>query len=115
VSDDEHIVSNVRLGPVKSKKWETRLATDAGIAPPLHQPLRLELSNWYWLNIIPTKTPTFSWASDARVYPASSRVCQAVSRNRRSWGSITAASFGGIRKNIGSKNSMPSTKPPALQ
>ncbi|CAM5284955.1 hypothetical protein SALBM135S_02413 [Streptomyces alboniger] len=28
VRDDEHAVSTAMLGPVKSKKWETRLAID---------------------------------------------------------------------------------------
>src|SRR5665647_1753607 len=69
----------------------------------------------------PTYTPTrclllgpSGKANVLGVYPASSIVSQQVSKNKRSWGSISSTSSGDILKNWGSKQSGSSIKPPHL-
>src|SRR3989442_14478583 len=124
VSEEEHMVSNVMLGPCRLRVYDTRLAMLATLAAiPMRLPCRLASApnNWYSVYITPTYTPT--WASRsysygtcrlARVYPASSIAIHTCCRNRRSWGSMYFASLGEMLKNSGSNSSTPVIKPPHL-
>ncbi len=71
VSDDEHIVSSARLGPLKLQKYEIRFATEAAllsIARLFPRACSCAPYSWYSSYITPTKTPTLrSGATLSRV------------------------------------------------
>src|SRR3989442_15493720 len=89
-SEEEHAVSTGRLGPWRSRAYDTRFATDQGIALGVIIWPRCQASGasrGYEFVVTPTKTPTspllpFGWHCFRRspVYPASSIPAQADSR-----------------------------------
>ncbi|GAB2675360.1 hypothetical protein GCM10027271_40570 [Saccharopolyspora gloriosae] len=119
VSDAEHMVSIGMLGPRRSSRYDTRLASDPnevrgapGTPSVARGPLRSKP-----VLVIPANTPTREPCRSARrsrVYPASSSTDQALSTNNRSCGSTSAASRGAMPKNAASKRAKSSRNAPHL-
>ena len=69
-SAEEHIVSRPTLGPEKSKKYDTRLATEANDecgGSPSPRNASCTPYSWYWPYIMPTNTPVRVARSCSRV------------------------------------------------
>ncbi|CAM5290517.1 hypothetical protein SALBM135S_01710 [Streptomyces alboniger] len=67
---EEHMVSTATLGPEKSKKYDTRLATEANDecgGSPSPRSASWTPYSWYWPYIMPTNTPVREARSWSRV------------------------------------------------
>src|SRR6185436_19005780 len=121
VSEEEHMVSIGMLGPVRSRKYDSRLATELNDVVGKNFVSRIPASVPYKLypgRVIPAKTPTFGPYLLRRlrgVWPAFSNACQAPCRKSRSWGSMFRASRGAIPKKRASNSANRSRNPPHFE
>ncbi len=116
-SEEEQAVSMVRLGPVKLKTWEMRLAMIDSALPVTKCASAAEMSEMKCSELsseeAPTKTPTLLPASADSGTFASSNASRTNSSRRRCCGSICSASRGESPKAPASKPKMSSSTPAA--